>query len=362
MLDGTPLLGVRTGIGRYVAELLPRLVLAARSRLPAARIGVSTWTWRGGTLADLPAGTRQVGRRAPARLLQTVWSWLDHPVVEDLVGDIDIFHGTNFVSPPTRRAREVVTVHDLTYIDLTETVSSASLAYQRLVPRALERGAHVLVPTEVVRDAVMETYGLPASRVTTTPLGVDRAWFSKQAPPREHGLTDLPSRYIVFVGSLDPRKNLPRLIEAHQQAQAVDASVPDLVLAGPAGRETSLQGSPGVHLTGWLSDAALRSVVAGSQGLALPSLDEGFGLPVVETLACGLPVLTSDLPVFSEVAGEFAVTCQPTEIDSIVQALVTLSQTETVPGAAARRRAWASAFTWERCAERTLDAYLRVVS
>lgn len=130
----------------------------------------------------------------------------------------------------------------------------------------------------------------------------------------------------------------------------------------PPDERPPFRAAPGVHLTGWLSDAALRSVVAGSQGLALPSLDEGFGLPVVETLACGLPVLTSDLPVFSEVAGEFAVTCQPTEIDSIVQALVTLSQTETVPGAAARRRAWASAFTWERCAERTLDAYLRVVS
>lgn len=357
-LDATPLLGPRTGIGRYVENLVRELPGAAARRGLAAEVRVTTWTARGARLAGLPSGVAQIGPRVPARMLRECWRRTQFPPIELLVGPTDVFHGTNFVSPPTRSAREVVTIHDLTYALHAETVSAASLLYRELVPRALARGAQVVTPTEVVAAAVRDYYSLPHAQVVAVPLGVEEAWFD--APPadpawlRAHGL---PDDYVVFVGSLDPRKNLPRLLEAHAILRASAPGTPDLVLAGPAGREQSLQGRAGVHLTGWLDDDGLQSLVAGSRALVLPSTDEGFGLPVLEALAAGRPVVVSDLPVLHEVAGPHAIAAPPDDAEALADALRTALEGPDDAAARLARQAWARELTWARCAERTLDAY-----
>lgn len=358
-LDGTPLLGRRTGIGRYVEHLVAELPAAAARRGVDARTAVTTWTARGGRLTDLPPGVRQVGRRVPARVLRSMWARSDHPRIESLVGPTDVFHGTNFVSPPTRSAREVVTVHDLTYVHHAETVSADSLHYRSLVPRALRRGAQVLTPSEAVATAVREHYSLPPERVTATPLGVDREWFTATAAtPAELARRGLPTDFLVFVGSLDPRKNLPALLAAHARARATDDGVPDLVLAGPAGREAALAQQAGVHLTGWLDDADLRSVVAASAALVLPSLDEGFGLPVLEALACGRPVVVSAVPALLEVSAGLAVEAPARDVDGLADALLSVLNAGDDDAAREARRARAARFSWAACADRTLDVYL----
>lgn len=357
-IDATPLLGRRTGIGQYVAQLVRELPAAAVRAGLEVTLRATTWTARGGSLTDLPPGARQVGPRVPARALRAAWTRTDLPPIEALVGRTDVFHGTNFVSPPTRRAREVVTVHDLTYVDHVETVSAESRAYARLVPRALGRGAHVVTPSEAVAARVRELYELPADRVTVTPLGVAGSWFdARPATPAWLAAHALPTDYVVFVGSLDPRKNLPRLLDAHAALRASDPSAPDLVLAGPAGREESLAGRAGVHLTGWLEDADLRALVAGARALALPSLDEGFGLPAVEALAAGRPVVTSLAPALLEVAGAHAFSAPATDRDALADALARALGAPDEETDRAARRAWARGFTWSRTADRTLDAY-----
>lgn len=357
-LDATPLLGTRTGIGRYVEHLVAELPGAlARSGRPG-EVRVTTWSARGARLDGLPPGVRQVGPRVPARTLRACWGRFDAPPIEALVGRTDVFHGTNFVSPPTRRAREVVTVHDLTYVNHAETVSADSLRYAELVPRALRRGAHVLVPSAAVADAVREHYRLADERVGVTPLGVDPLWFDAVPPDSawlaEHGV---PHDYVVFVGSLDPRKNLACLLDAHARLRSLDTEVPDLVLAGPAGRDRTLAGRPGVHLTGWLDDGALRSLVAGARALALPSLDEGFGLPVIEALAAGRPVVTSRAAALLEVGGPHAFSAPAADPDALAAALADALAAPDDADARAVRRAHASGFTWARCADATLDAY-----
>ena len=357
-LDATPLLGPRTGIGRYVENLVRELPAAAVRRGLAADVRVTTWTARGARLSDLPRGVAQVGPRVPARMLRECWRRTAFPPIELLVGRTDVFHGTNFVSPPTSSAREVVTVHDLTYALHAETVSAASLLYRELVPQALARGARVITPTEVVAAAVRDHYSLPQGQVVAVPLGVEDAWFD--APPAERAWLrahELPDDYVVFVGSLDPRKNLPRLLEAHSALRASAPGTPDLVLAGPAGREQSLQGRAGVHLTGWLDDADLRGLVAASRALVLPSTDEGFGLPVLEALAAGRPVVISDLPVLHEVAGPHAVAAPPDDAEALADALRAALDGPDDSTARTARRAWARELTWARCAERTLDVY-----
>ena len=357
-LDATPLLGVRTGIGRYVENLVRELPAALGRRTPSSEVRVSTWTARGGRLHGLPPGVRQVGPRVPARVLRELWRRVDAPAVELLVGRTDVFHGTNFTSPPTRNAREVVTVHDLTYEVLASTVSRASLLYRELVPRAIGRGAHVVTPSRTVADAVQDLYGLSSDRVTVTPLGVQDAFFDAR-PPSAPWMQDrgLPADYLLFVGSLDPRKNLPRLIAAHTALTAVRADTPALVLAGPAGREPGLAG-PGVIATGWLTDSELHSLVAGARALVLPSLDEGFGLPVIEALAAGRPVAAAAIPAVAEVAGDHAVVADPRDVDSIAASLDAVLDVVDSEDARASRRSWARQFTWSACADRTVDVYL----
>lgn len=360
-LDATPLLGRRTGIGRYVERLVTHLP-AALASVGGDDLRVTTWTWRGGRVADLPAGVRQVGPRVPARLLRAAWSRTGVPVAELLVGRTDIVHGTNFVVPPVRRAAAVVTVHDLTYEYHRDTVGADALGYRRLVGRALARGAHVVTPTHAVAAQVIEHYALPPDRVTVTPLGVDESW--GRAVPLPAARLDergLPRDYLVFVGGLDPRKNLPRLVAAHAALRASDPSTPALVLAGPAGRESALTG-PGIHVTGWLDDAELRSLVAGARALVLPSLDEGFGLPALEALAAGRPVVAADIPVLREVTGPHAVLADPRDVDAITDALVVVLAAPDDADAVAARRAWAGRFTWERCAIETVAAYRAAAS
>ena len=356
LLDATPMLGTRTGVGAYTSSLLAALARRPEVDTGALTLGVTTFSARARRVTDLPPQIRQVGAPLPARLLRSFWLRSSFPPLELIAGRCDVFHGTNFVSPPTVRAATVVTIHDLTYEHLRETVTTDVLAYRELVAQSLRRGAHVLTPTETVAEQVRDFYGLSPERVRATHLGVDPAWSS--APMLTTSIRarlGLPERYLLFVGSLDPRKNLPTLISAHAAAQRADHDVPPLVLAGPAGR-TQGADLPGVIRTGWLDGNELRSVVATSAGLILPSLDEGFGLPLVEALACGRPVLASDLPVLREVAGTQAEFADPT-IEGLLDGVHRLVAAPDDEQARASRRTWASRFTWDATAEGTLAAY-----
>ncbi|MBU4336029.1 MAG: glycosyltransferase family 4 protein [Actinobacteria bacterium] len=358
VLDATPLLGHRTGIGAYTAHLLTELPAALVRAGHEATVGVTTWTARGGRLVDLPPGVRQVGPPSPARLLRAAWTRTDHPRVETLVGPCDVFHGTNFVSPPTRHAREVVTVHDLTYELHRTTVSADALAYRELVPRALARGAQVVCPSQAVATAVQEFYGLGPDRVHATPLGVDPVWFEAQAPDAAaRARLGLPAEYLLFVGSVDPRKNLGRLVRAHALARQADPATPPLVLAGPAGRDTTTPDSAAVMRTGWLDEVDLRRLVAGARALVLPSLDEGFGLPALEALACGRPVLAADIPALREVTGGLAVLADPYDEESLAHGLHQVLSAADDDAARQARRRHARPSSWARFADATVSVY-----
>lgn len=364
-LDGTPLLGRRTGIGNYVARVLDAMPAAVRRRDVDVDLEVMTWSLRGGRVRTLPAGVRQVGPPVPARLLRDAWTRWDVPPVEALVGRTDLVHGTNFVSPPTRRARELVTVHDLAYVHLPQTVSADAARYRALVPRALQRGAHVVVPSAATAAAVRDHYALDETRVSVTPLGVDPGW-SDALPPSADWLRahHVPEQYVLFVGTLEPRKNLPRLVAAHRLLRADAPDAPALVLAGQAGHGAATDGgsADGTVRTGWLADDELRSLVAGARALLLPSLDEGFGLPVLEALAAGRPVLAGDVAALREVGGPHATYADPHDVAALAAALEQVLSEADDEDARAARRAWAARFTWDATADATLATYLEVLA
>ena len=345
-LDATPLLGTRTGVGTYVAGLLSGL--AALDTAP--EVVLTAFTWRG--VDGLPGGYRVAPRRFSARALQALWSRLDWPPVEALSGRVDVFHGTNFVLPPTRRAGGVLTIHDLAYLKHADTVTPASLRYRTLVPRALRRGALVLTSTAACAMEIAATYRLDPSRVAVAPLGVGAEWFA--APPRRPA--GLPESYVLFAGSLEPRKNLPVLLDA--MARLPDA--PPLVLAGPPGWGAAVTARPGVVVPGYLSGDALVGAVAHAAALVLPSRDEGFGLPAVEALATGTPVVASDLPVLREVLGDHAAYAPAGDAAALADAIGSvLREGNGGPDIRAARRAHASTYTWKRCAATTLATYER---
>jgi glycosyltransferase involved in cell wall biosynthesis len=357
-LDATPLLGARTGVGQYVDHLVD--AIAATPDAPD--LTLTAFTLRGARALTAPQGHRVVQRPVPARLLQTLWARTAVPSVELLVGGCDVFHATNFVLPPTRRAVGVVTVHDLTFLRYAETVTAATLRYRTLVPRSVARAAMVLCPAEATAADVAAEYGLASERVVATPLGVSDDWRTAKplAPEARHAL-GVPARYVLFVGSHEPRKRLPDLLAAHRAARAADDAVPPLVLAGPVGWGDQVD-APDAIDTGYLDEPTLRSLVAGATCLASPSTYEGFGLPVLEALACGTAVVASDLAVHREITGGHAMLVTVGDVDALAAALVAASRAEPDPEAVLRRKAWASTFTWSRCAEVTIDAYRRALA
>lgn len=364
-IDATPLAGHRTGIGRYVESLLA--ALASHTELD---LRASAFTLRGrDALSELPHGVRRTHRPVPARLLHRAWLRSGVPAAEWVMGSVDVVHGTNFVLPPPRRAAGVVTVHDLSFVRFPNLVSTASLDYQTLVPRAVDRAAVVLTPTESIAQEVCERYGIGHDRVLATPLGVDGAWFSDAPKPVELGITGLGSDYLVAVGTHEPRKGLDVLLTAYRQLVATDPDVPRLVLVGPPGWGPALATS-GIDperliLPGFLDTERLRSLVAHARLLAFPSRYEGFGLPPLEALAAGTPVVATDVPAVREVVGSMAemVDLVPIEdADALAEAL--RGRLASTPAAAAvqRGRAHAATFTWQRCAELTAQAYRSAAS
>jgi glycosyltransferase involved in cell wall biosynthesis len=392
-IDATPLLGPRTGVGRYVAGLVEAL-----AGLPGGEpeeVVLVPFTWRG--TADLsrvaPAAPRvRCGRRrVPARLLQAAWGAVAFPPVEWLAGPVDVFHGSNFVAPPARRAATVVTVHDLTYLRSPQMVTAASARYRDLVPRALRRGATVCTPTAAVAAEVAETYRLPPERLVVTPLGVGPAWRAAiPADPAWLAAIGLPERYLLFVGNREPRKNLPTLLAAYRELLAAagvrkgsegsrgpshgvpgadlgpaPGGLPPLVLVGPAGwgEALDLAGLPAeaVRTPGYLPEEDLARVVAGAAALVFPSWYEGFGLPALEALACGTPVVASDLPALREVLGDQAELVPPGDAAALADALARALDDPDGEPARAARRARAADFTWAACARATLSAYQRAL-
>lgn len=351
LLDGTPLLGDRTGVGRYTASLSEEL-----ASLPDVDTRAVAFTLRGWRRlrSVLPHGMRARGLPVAARALRRGWLHSGFPPVEAIAGPCDVVHGTNFVLPGSARAAGVLTIHDLAFLDAPRELAPGDANLPLLLRRGAARADVICTPTAAVADAVAERLDVDRDRIEVTPLGVDAGWFTARPPtaPVRRRL-GLPDTYLLFAGAAVPRKGLHWL----DRAYAADPDLPPLVFAGPGPFPA---GTHARHL-GYLSDSDLQRVVAGASALVLPSRDEGFGLPVLEAMACDVPVVCTDVPALREVSGGLARLVPYGDVDALVEALRAALAEPHAASVSAARRAHAAGYTWRRCAEATVAAYRRAV-
>lgn len=357
LVDGTPLIGPRTGIGRYTENLLREL--AGRREVSVAAAGLA----RGAdplVQPELPPGVPLRRTRIPGRIVLAARRVGWQPSLEVLCGGADVFHATNFLGPPMRSTALVVTVHDLAFLTHPQTMNPDAVDLAALLPPTLRRASAVCTVTEAVRNQLLHRFPVDPASVFVTPNVVGPEWFA--ADPADGSLrarVGVPERYLVFVGTREPRKDLPTLIAAHQRLRADDPQAPALLIIGadgwgdPAGRADGPP--PGVIAPGYLAQSDVVRLVAGSDGLVLPSLDEGFGMPAVEALATGVPVLVSDIPALREVTGGAATTFAVGDVDALTAALRAVLAGDTPTRA--ERIAQARRFTATATADAAVRAY-----
>lgn len=358
-LDATPLLGQRTGVGEFCLKALE--ALARRGQLDVAAFAVS-WRRRQGLGPQLPAGVKLLDRPMPARPLHKSWSRWSFPPIEAFVGPRDVVHGTNFVVPPAWRAAMVVTVHDLTPVHFPEMVEPGSLDYPSLVKAAIGRGAWVHTPTRAVAREVVEVFGADPGRVRAVHHGAPvlrlEAGDQELAQVRRGLLPDWAQRYVLALGSVEPRKDLPGLVRAFTQVAPGRPGLA-LVVAGPqrwGSRQldeavaASAAGERVVRL-GWVDELQRHALLRGAALLAYPSRYEGFGFPPLEAMQAGTPVVATRCPALVEVLGEAAELVEVGDTDALATALARILDDEGARSElVARGTGQVARYSWEEAA------------
>jgi len=251
---------------------------------------------------------------------------------------LDLFHSPDLMLPWTS-CPCVVTLHDVIRSHYPPRNPAARIYVGVMTPRALHKSVRVLTVSEAAKRAILETFDCDPAKIVVTPNGVDEIFF--EDGPRAEG------RYFLFVGNDKPHKNVGRLVEAFVR----DDIGARLVLVGA--EFARYRDVPGVLTPGFVSSSELAALVRGAIALVMPSLEEGFGLPVLEAMAAGAPVIASDIPSLREVTGGRAFHVDPRSVDAIASAMRNVTH-EHVGGARDRARR----FTWRRCAELTRQVYL----
>jgi glycosyltransferase involved in cell wall biosynthesis len=355
------------GVGTYVRNLIPALTARDPSlevRLFHARFDPppdpEPWM-RAFPIDELPGSIRSLYPR---------WNLLGRPPLPNAIRSADLIHATNAsgVPPNTDDQRLVVTIHDLAFELYPRMFPARWRAVYRTGLRAAVRRAHaILTPSRNTAEDVLSRTKVDPAKLHVVPLAA--------TPPGPKvdmagalGRLKVHAPYVLFVGTLEPRKNLVRLVRAYRRVAAT--GLPHaLVLAGALGwqheplmRELALEGPGEIVMTGALPAADLDAVFRAADAFVYPSLYEGFGLPVLEAMTRGIPAIVSNISSLPEVTGDAALGVNPRSIREIAVAIETLcTDVDLAERLAAAGRLRAERFSWDETARRTLEVYDRVL-
>jgi glycosyltransferase involved in cell wall biosynthesis len=359
LVDYRPALRARSGVGEYVHELV-----RAYSAAHDDEIVVFTSSWKDRPPAGLAAelGASVVDRRVPVRLLNLLWHRASWPAVERLAGAIDVAHSLHPLLIPARRAAQVVTVHDLFFLtDPDRTRREIRRDYPALAGVHARRADAVITPSAYTRSLVMDRFGVAPGRVWICPPGAP-AWRRLGREPNAPA-----DGYLLFVGTLEPRKNIGLLLDAYALLIARMPRAPRLRLAGRATPDARrwldrLDRAPlagRVEHLGYVPAAGREDLYAGARALVLPSFDEGFGLPALEAMSAGVPVVASNRGALPEVLGPAGAQVDPEDVDGWSFAIErVLCDRPWAAGLAAAGLERARNFRWHESAARLRQIYL----
>jgi len=351
LLDARPLPAHRLGVAQYVLRLVSLASRRCELEVLAKAADVDDLDAPAHVSRDLPR---------PLRLAtELVWdAWRVNRLRPD------VFHGVHYTLPPGLRVPAVVTFHDATMLTMPEVHErSKVLFFRRAIPAGIARADRVICVSESARQGAIDHAGADPTRTHSVPLAVDHDRYRPADGPRPAEVSAIcGGRYILWVGALEPRKDVPTLVEAFER---LAPEVPhDLVLVGPDawGAEAiteRIARSPvrdRIRRTGWISEDTKADLYRHADAFAYPSLAEGFGLPVLEALACGTPTVTTTGSAPEEVAGDAALLVAPRDPDALAGAIARALDPE-----AARLRAAgparAARYTWEVTAEQTVEVW-----
>jgi glycosyltransferase involved in cell wall biosynthesis len=365
-LDLRPSLSRPTGVGAYVLALARRMPVQApqdRFYYFSASLGDRY------AAVDWPSNVSFVDRRLPVRALNLLWNRTGWPALDRLVGaPLDLVHSPHPLIVPGKRARHVITIHDLFFLKHPElTDAEVRRDYVPLVREHVKRADGVICVSEYTASEARLLLDVPAEKIAVIPNGVDLAYRQPVSDEQVEAVVArhrLPRGALLYIGSEEKRKNLVGLAMAYMGLSRRGRRVPPLVLVGPGSHWASggAIASPRIHATGYLETPEIRALMAASAALVLPSLEEGFGLPVAEAMAAGLPVVCSRGSALEEVAAGAATLVNPLDTASIATGIERLlddperATEQRFKGLEASRR-----FDWDRAAEQTLAFYRRVL-
>src|SRR5215472_3471768 len=374
-IDGLPLTEVLTGIGYYTLELARHLalndetdaieVVAPRSFRPAVN-----------SESSAPSNLRLVR----SRVSPVTRHWWAIGLPRYLKRhQLEVFHGTNFESPLRRVCPSVVTIHDLSMLLFSQTQEAKRVRRaRRRLPLMARAATMIVTPTESVRREVHQHLGAPLDRIVAVPEAARSCFYRTAAeqtlPIRMRlGITD---EFLLFVGTIEPRKNLETLLRAFEVIQPELDRPLQLVIAGRKGwlvddlmaaiRKSAA--AKQIVLTGYRDDADLRAHYSSCAAFIYPSIYEGFGLPPLEAMACGAPVIAADIPSIREVVGDAALFFPPTNVDGLAKLTLDLASptNRRREGLAARMAEAglkrAGQFSWASAARVTRMVYREAVT
>lgn len=368
-VDVTAAATQQAGIGRSVRELVNALVVQ-----PDRPDLTLVYTRRGPSRAVDALGIHEGVRvrRIPVSPRVALASWFKArlPVPgEALAGPIRIFHGPDFTLPPLLTAHGVLTVHDLTYVIRPQDAHPRQRRFlETAVPKSIDRARLIIAVSEATKRDLMQRYGVRPERIRVV-LNAVPDWLGPVTDRDELAAVRkqlaLPDRFVLSVGTIQPRKNIEGLARAVSLASA-RGGLPTIehIHAGGEGwlcdrvYAAIEQAGDHVRFVGRVSDDTLRALYSLASVYAYPSHGEGFGIPILEAFACGCPVLTSDTPATTEVAAGAALTVDPSDSEALADGLSTLLTNELRRSeliARGRERRWA--FSWRRSAQRLIEVY-----
>lgn len=355
--------GNRSGTGRYTGELAHALA-ALESDLALDVL------WPQG-LAHPPAGPRVRVLPVPGGAMWRLWT--DHAAIRRIAREnaAEVVHYPANIGPAVAPEGLVVTVHDCSFFrEPAWFRRDRAFYYRHFVARGLRRARRIIVDSRATAADVREWLHVPEDLIAVIPLGVSEGFepadAATQAAVRRR--YHLPESYFLYVGTLEPRKNLPRIIAAWAQATAQGG--PGLLIAGRRGwkndaLDAAIAQCPRkdhLHFPGFLPQADLPAVISAAVGFVWPTLLEGFGLLVLEAMACGAPVITSNTSSLPELAGDAALLVKPDCVEEIAAAMRRLMEDAALRQSLREKgAARAALFSWERTARMTLDVYRRAL-